>query len=89
MASRTAEGKHTTRFIILTKGYEGLVWTRSISMPGFYATKEEAQNAIREKQEWFPEYHSKFARSKATSYARQWLSATSQDSGSTPLASTG
>ena len=54
MASRTAEGKHTTRFIILTKGYEGLVWTRSISMPGFYATKEEAQNAIREKQDWFP-----------------------------------
>ena len=54
MASRTAEGKHTTRFIVLTKGYAGLAWTRSISMPGFYATKEEAQNAISGKQNWFP-----------------------------------
>lgn len=44
--SRTAEGKHTTRFIILRKNASDTTFTRSVSLPGFYATKELAQAAI-------------------------------------------
>ena len=45
MSSRTAEGKHTTRFIIEIKG-EGGKWTRSAAPNDFYTTREDAQAAI-------------------------------------------
>ena len=47
MASRTAEGKHTKRFIIMVKGVVG-GYTRSGNdgLRGFFATKEEAQAAL-------------------------------------------
>jgi hypothetical protein len=46
MASRTADGKHTKRFIILKKGLSDLEFTRSYNLSGFYETKERAQAAI-------------------------------------------
>jgi hypothetical protein len=44
--SRTAEGKHTKRFIVLKKGTSDTDFTRSVSLPGFYGTRELAQAAI-------------------------------------------
>lgn len=49
MQSRTAEGKHTKRFIVEFKSYDG-VWTRSgnDNIYGFFTTREEAQTAMEE-----------------------------------------
>jgi hypothetical protein len=48
MASRTLEGKHVTRFIVLKKsennGDAGFV--RSVNIPEFFSTREAAQSAI-------------------------------------------
>ena len=79
MASRTAEGKHTTRFIIEVKGYEGLVWTRSDNdgLRGSSLREKKRRAASGNAEQGLQEVLvSEFARSKATSYARQWLSAT-------------
>ena len=48
MTSRTPEGKHTKRFIVLVKGVYGGTYYRSgnVVINGFFATKEEAQAAI-------------------------------------------
>jgi hypothetical protein len=45
MASRTFEGKHTTRFIIEVKGESG-IWNRSYVHNKFYATRELANIAL-------------------------------------------
>ena len=45
MQSRTPEGKHTKRFIVLLKLYANNT-VRSQNIPEFFATKEEAQAAI-------------------------------------------
>ena len=47
MTSRTAEGKHTKRFIIELKNFDGK-WIRSgnFGLSGFFATREEAQAAL-------------------------------------------
>ncbi len=47
MASRTAEGKHTKRFIIEV-GWENGIWKRSCNegLKGFFGTREEAQAAL-------------------------------------------
>ena len=51
MASRTAEGKHTKRFIVLKKssnnGDEKFV--RSINIPEFFETRELALAAVAER----------------------------------------
>ena len=46
MASRTAEGKHTKRFIIERQLGDESGWTRSGDYPDFYETKESAQAVI-------------------------------------------
>jgi len=46
MASRTFEGKHTTRFIIEIKSDADGKYFRSLALNGFYATREEGQVAI-------------------------------------------
>ena len=47
MTSRTAEGKHTTRFIIEVSGDEG-IWLRSGNdgLTGHFPTREAAQSAL-------------------------------------------
>jgi hypothetical protein len=47
MQSRTAEGKHTKRFIIEVEHLSG-EWQRSINegLQGFYSTREAAQAAL-------------------------------------------
>ncbi len=46
MASRTADGKHTKRFIVLKKSESDDKFVRSISVPQYFETKELAQAAI-------------------------------------------
>jgi hypothetical protein len=48
MASRTAEGKHTTRFIVLKKSVLNgdQQFVRSLTIPEAFETKELAQAAI-------------------------------------------
>lgn len=48
MASRTPEGKHVTRFIIMVKSYGGGEYCRSgnYGLSGFFLTREEAQAAL-------------------------------------------
>ena len=48
MASRTPEGKHVTRFIILVAAGEDKQFVRSgdDGLTGFFLTKEEAQAAL-------------------------------------------
>ena len=48
MASRTPEGKHTKRFIVLKKSESNgdTAFTRSYNVPGFFETRELAQAAI-------------------------------------------
>ena len=46
MASRTAEGKHVTRFIVLKKSIRDVEFVRSAYIPEFFLTREEAQAAI-------------------------------------------
>lgn len=47
MLSRTPEGKHTKRFIVLVKGVYGKYYrSGNVVINGFFATKEEAQAAI-------------------------------------------
>ena len=57
--SRTADGKHTKRFIILRKGSCDEKFTRSIAFPYFYETKELAQSAIAAMQARCPGIHYK------------------------------
>jgi hypothetical protein len=49
MQSRTPEGKHTKRFIVLMKDEYYGTWVRSGNnvISGFFPTKEEAQEAIK------------------------------------------
>lgn len=49
MVSRTADGKHTKRFIIEVKYAAGNGYFRSTNTgtSGFFATKEEAQEALK------------------------------------------
>ena len=44
MTSRTPEGKHTKRFIVLKKELNGYIRSNTISQA--YPTREEAQSAI-------------------------------------------
>ena len=53
--SRTPEGKHVKRFIVLKKAHFDEKFTRSASLPGYYLTKEEAQAAVAANQHNFPE----------------------------------
>ena len=48
MASRTADGKHTTRFIIEVQGVEDGIWVRSGNdgLTGHFPTREAAQSAL-------------------------------------------
>jgi hypothetical protein len=46
MTSRTAEGKHTKRFIVLKKGASDTSFTRSYNIPEAFATRELAEAAI-------------------------------------------
>ena len=46
MQSRTPEGKHTKRFIVLLKLDAGKTYIRSDSIPEFFATREAAQAAV-------------------------------------------
>ena len=46
MASRTPEGKHVTRFIVLKKNSEDTKFVRSYNVPQFFATRELAQAAV-------------------------------------------
>jgi hypothetical protein len=51
MASRTLEGKHSTRFIIEVKGSDGegkMSWQRSrnFGLQGFFSTRAEATTAL-------------------------------------------
>ena len=55
MTSRTAEGKHTKRFIILVLNPFDNNFVRSYGLPGFYSTKEEAQAAISVHAPKFPD----------------------------------
>ena len=56
MASRTPEGKHVTRFIVLKKK-DGLdeKFVRSLSVPGYFETRELAQAAADESKAQYPE----------------------------------
>ena len=54
MASRTAEGKHVTRFIVLKKNSEDTKFVRSFSVPQFFATRELAQAAVEGIQQRYP-----------------------------------
>jgi hypothetical protein len=44
--SRTAEGKHTKRFIVLKKNPSDTEFARSATLPASYETRELAQAAI-------------------------------------------
>jgi hypothetical protein len=44
--SRTADGKHTKRFIVLKKNSDDVKFVRSFSIPGFFETRELAQAQI-------------------------------------------
>lgn len=46
MKSRTEDGKHTKRFIILKKNVNDAQFVRSFNIPEFFATREAAQAAI-------------------------------------------
>ena len=48
MASRTAEGKHTTRFIIEVQYVNDGIWVRSGNdgLTGHFPTREAAQSAL-------------------------------------------
>ena len=49
MTSRTADGKHTKRFIVLKKSESNgdTEFVRSINIPEYFETKELAQAAIK------------------------------------------
>jgi hypothetical protein len=51
MASRTPEGKHTTRFIVLKKSENkgDTKFVRSINIPEYFETKQLALDAIAER----------------------------------------
>lgn len=46
MTSRTADGKHTKRFIVLKKREVDEKFFRSVNIPEYFETKEQAQEAI-------------------------------------------
>ena len=71
MTSRTAEGKHTTRFIIEVQGVEDGIWVRSGNdgLTGHFPTREAAQSAL-DTGTSLKVLSTEFARSKATSYER-------------------
>ena len=52
MTSRTPEGKHTKRFIVLKKSEGNLdtKFVRSVNIPEAFETKELAQSAIAERR---------------------------------------
>jgi hypothetical protein len=55
MASRTPEGKHVTRFIVLKKNSEDTKFVRSYTAPGHFETRELAQAAADEAKDKYPE----------------------------------
>ena len=54
MASRTPEGKHTPRYIVLKKILGEEKYTRSASLSGYYLTRAGAEAAVAEVQPLFP-----------------------------------
>lgn len=54
MASRTPEGKHVARFIVLKKAVGEEKYTRSVSLPGFYLNRVEAEQAVAAYQLHYP-----------------------------------
>jgi hypothetical protein len=46
MTSRTPEGKHTKRFIVLKKNSMDEKYVRSLNLPQAFETKELAQTAL-------------------------------------------
>jgi hypothetical protein len=54
MASRTPEGKHTKRYIVLKKNGTDTKFVRSYSIPGFFATRDEALAVVAERQKFYP-----------------------------------
>ena len=52
MASRTLEGKHVTRFIVLKKSIDNgdTKFVRSFNIPEFFSTREAAAAAIAERR---------------------------------------
>ena len=55
MASRTPEGKHVTRFIVLKKSQFDEKFVRSNAVPGHFETRELAQAAADEAKDKYPE----------------------------------
>jgi hypothetical protein len=55
MASRTPEGKHVTRFIVLKKNSTDTKFIRSFNSPGHFETRELAQAAADESKLQYPE----------------------------------
>jgi hypothetical protein len=55
MASRTPEGKHVTRFIVLKKNPADTEFVRSNSVPGHFETRELAQAAADGAKDKYPE----------------------------------
>ena len=54
MASRTPEGKHTKRYIVLKKNDTDEKFVRSYGIPQFFLTREEAQAAVDKIQTLYP-----------------------------------
>ena len=54
MASRTPEGKHVTRFIVLKKNPADTEFVRSNTVPGHFETRELAQAAADESKLQYP-----------------------------------
>jgi hypothetical protein len=50
MTSRTAEGKHTKRFIVLKKGASDTSFVRSKNIPEAFETRELAEAAVVERR---------------------------------------
>ena len=48
--SRTPEGKHVTRFIVLRKNASDTKFVRSVAVPDYFATKELAQAEVAMKE---------------------------------------
>ena len=54
MTSRTLEGKHVTRFIVLEKASFDEKFVRSNAVPGHFETRELAQSGIDRIQAAYP-----------------------------------
>ena len=81
MASRTAEGKHTTRFIVEVQVGKDSVWVRSANdgLTGHFPTRKAAQAALDPERVSSEGLTYEFARSKAPSYERMKFPAPTLD----------